>query len=133
MQGFNLRSIKTVDSFDLPIKDQDGMPTGVVFTLAGPTHPARKAVEMAHNRRYVRAMHKGQTPDPAEAEATRAKDLSVQTLGWTGYVDESGQPVPFSTQAAKDLYSEPQMQWLIDQVVEGLGNRALYTKGGAVS
>jgi hypothetical protein len=131
MTGFNLRSIKTTASFSLPIKDADGNNTGVFFELAAPTHPARKAIDMASRRRMIRASNKTgrlAIPDPEESEADRPKHLAACTLGWSGYIDESGQPVPFSTQAALSLYEDPEMQWLADQVEDGLGNKQLYTK-----
>lgn len=129
--GFNLRSIKTVDQFDLPIKDQDGTPTGVVFRLAGPTHPVRKALDQSKARKLINEANKNgkvRIPDPADTEANRPKDLAALTLAWTGYEGDDGQPVPFSTAAAEALYADPEMKWLADQVDEGLGNAALHTK-----
>jgi hypothetical protein len=128
--GFDLRSIKTVDQFDLPIKDQDGNPTGVVFRLAGPTHPVRKAMDQAKSRKLINEANKHgkfKIPDPADAEALRPKDLATMTLGWSGY-EVDGAPVPHSTEAAEALYADPAMKWLADQVDEGLGNAQLYTK-----
>jgi len=136
MTGFNLRSIKTVDQFDLPIKDPDGNPTGVVFHLAGSTHPVRKALDQAKARKMINEANKTgkvKLPDPADAEATRPKDLAQCTLGWSNYVDENSAPVPFSTKAAEEHYSDPEMQWLTDQVDEGLGNKQLATKRVAAS
>jgi hypothetical protein len=128
--GFDLRSIKTVDQFELPIKDQDGTPTGVTFVLAGPTHPVRKALDQAKSRKLINEANKHgrfKIPDPADAEATRPKDLAALTLGWSGYEAE-GQQVPFSTEAAALLYADPELKWLADQVDEGLGNASLHTR-----
>ncbi len=136
MTGYNLKSIKTVSSFEFPVKDHDGNPTGVVFVLAGPTHPAREAVEMARNRRLIQAANKtGRVtlPDPAEIKASRVKELAACTLGWTGYADETGQPVAYSTATAEALYADPEMLWLTDQVEEALGNKSLYTKPASAS
>lgn len=131
--GFNLRSIKTVDTFDLAIKDPDGNPTGVIFHLAGPTHPVRKAQEQAKARKLIAEANKTgkvKIPDPADAEAARPKDLAAMTLGWDGY-EEGGVPVPFSTETAAALYADPEMKWLADQVDEGLGNAQLFTKAAS--
>jgi hypothetical protein len=128
---FNLRSIRTGQQFDLPIKDTDGKPTGVIFTLASPTHPARKAADMARNRQLINEANKtGRVvlPDPAETEEKKPKDLAVCTLGWAGYADEKGEVVPFSTAAAEALYGDLEMQWLVDQVEAALGNKALFTR-----
>lgn len=134
MSGFNLRSIKTVDQFDLPIKDLDGNPTGVVFRLAGPTHPARKAIDQAKARKMINEANKTgkvKLPDPADSEATRGKDLAAYTLGWSGFVNEKGETVPFSIKAAEELYSDPELLWLVDQVDEALGNKQLFTMRAA--
>lgn len=134
--SFNLRNIKTASSFDLPIKDQDGNPTGVVFTLAGPTHPVRKAIEMAKSRKLIREANKtGRVtlPDPADAEAARPKDLAQLTLGWYGYADEAGTPVEFSAEQAEALFSDPDLAWLLEQVEEGLGNKQLFTKAASAN
>jgi ABC-type transport system substrate-binding protein len=134
--AFNLRNIKTASSFDLAIKDQDGNPTGVVFTLAGPTHPVRKAMDMAKSRKLIQQANKtGRVtlPDPADAEASKPKDLAQLTLGWSGYVDEAGQPVAYSIEAAEALYADPDMSWLVDQVDEGLGNKALFIRAASAN
>lgn len=133
MSGFNLRNIQTVETYQLAIKDPDGNPTGVVFTLASPSHPVRKALEMAVQRKIVMSagrMGKVVLPDPEETSANRPKDLARLTLGWSGFADENG-PVPFSQEAAEALYADPGMLWLADQVDAGLGNRQLYTRSAS--
>jgi hypothetical protein len=128
--SFDLRSIKSVDTFEAPIKDQDGNPTGVVFVLAGPTHPVRKAVNQAAQRKVLanhRRTGKFEMPDPEETEKERVTNLTKFTLGWSGYVNESG-PVPFSEAEARSLYVDPEMTWLTDQVDEALSNKVLFTK-----
>lgn len=133
--GFDLRSIKTVDQFTVAIKDPEGNPTGVTFTLAGPTHPVRKAQDQAKARKLIKEANKtGKVaiPDPADAEAARPKDLAALTLGWEGY-EEFGAVVPFSTEAAEKLYADPTMKWLADQVDEALGDKALFTKAASLN
>lgn len=128
--SFNLRSIKTLDTFAAEIKDQDGNPTGVTFILAGPTHPVRKAVVHAtHRKMMASARRSGQVelPDPEETEKERIANLAKFTLGWIGYADETGD-VPFSEAAAKALYADPEMTWLADQVDAALSNKQLFTK-----
>lgn len=134
--SFNLKKIKTASTFELPIKDTDGNPTGVTFTLAGPTHPVRKAQQMAKNRQLIQQANKNgrvMLPDPQDTEAIKPKDLAQLTLGWAGYVDDNGQPVAYSPAAAEALYADPDMLWLVEQVEEGLGNKQLFTKVAAPS
>jgi len=132
--AFNLRSIKTVDTADLQIKDLDGNPTGVVFILAGPTHPVRKAIDQAQRRKmFAEANKTGRVklPDPAESDADRPKQLAQCTLGWSGVVDEEGNELKFGQVTAQAMYADPEMSWLAEQVEEALGNKALFTRAAA--
>ena len=134
--AFNLKSIKSVDQFEAQIKDPDGNPTGVFFMLAGPTHPVRKAMDQERSRKLINEANKTgkfKIPDPADAENSKPKDLARVTLGWRGYAEELGQEVPFSAAAAEALYSEPERQWLVEQVEEALGNKQLFTKAVSTS
>lgn len=134
---FNLRSIKTVSTFDYEVKDNNGEATGVVFTIAGPTHPVQLAIKAEAQERVATMMKKGGKPDMKramkEAEERRADILSRCTLGWSGYVDEAGAPVPFSTDAALALYKDPEMSWLADQVDEAMGNRDFFIKNDSAN
>jgi len=133
--SFNLRSIKTIDTFTAEIKDPDGNPTGVTFILAGPTHPVRKAVAHAAQRKLLAgARRTGQIelPDPEETEKERTTNLTKFTLGWSGFADENGE-VPFSEATARALYADPQMTWLADQVDTALNNKQLFTQSAATN
>lgn len=128
--GFNLKSIKTVQTFDYEVKDEQGNPTGVIFTLAGPNHPIRKAAQMAANRKLIASARKTgrvELPDPEDAEAQRVKDLTAFTLGWRGYADESGE-VAFTPEAASALYGDPELLWLSNQIDTALGEQDRFTK-----
>ena len=126
MTGFNLKSIKQLQSADIEIRDPDGNPTGVVFTMAGPEHPERKRVQFAYQRRLLaRAKKTGKVEldDPEEREEQDREMLATFTLGWSGYVDEAGKEVPFSVQAAKEMYADPDMAWLVDQLHQALNEK----------
>lgn len=128
--GFNLKSIKTVQTFDYEVKDEQGNPTGVIFTLAGPNHPIRKAAQMAANRKLIASARKTgrvELPDPEDAEAQRVKDLTAFTLGWRGYADENGE-VAFTPEAAAALYGDPELLWLSNQIDTALGEQDRFTK-----
>ena len=131
MSGFNLKSIRQLASAEVSIKDVDGNPTGVVFELAGPEHPDRKRIAHKIARKQVRQYNKtGRTElmDPEEMESMKAENLAAYTLGWKGYVDDSGAPVPFSKAAALELYRDPEMAWLVDQLDTALGDKELFIR-----
>lgn len=134
MKGFNLKSIRQVASAEVEIKDVDGNPTGVVFEVAGPEHPERKRIAYMLGRKIQRQYNKTgryEAIDPEEQEVMKAEHLAAYTLGWKGYVDESGTPVPFSKAAVLDLYRDPEMAWLVEQVDAAIGNKELFIQRSA--
>jgi hypothetical protein len=132
--SFNLKSIKTLEVFEVEIKDDEGNATGVFFTLASPNHPIRKQMQLSINRKLIAHANKTgkvELPDPEDAEADKIKNLAQSTLGWRGYVNDEGEDVPFSLQAATDLYKAPEMSWLVDQIDNALVDKTLFTKRSA--
>ena len=131
MAGFNLKKIQQLTSADVSIRDTDGNATGVVFTMAGPEHPERKRITFAQSRKALARYQKSgrvELPDPEEAESTKFENLAAYTLGWKGYADEAGTDVPFSRQAALDLYRDSSMAWLVDQLESALGEKDLFIR-----
>jgi hypothetical protein len=129
--SFNLKKIKTLESFDVEIKDEEGNGTGVFFTLAGPNHTVRRTAQLALNRKMIAQANKTgkvELPDPEDSEVDRLKNLANATLSWRGYVNDEGQEVPFSTATALALYQDPEMMWLVDQVDTALGAKDRFTK-----
>lgn len=129
MSGFNLKSIKQVFSAEIEIKDPNGEPLGVTFELAGPEHPDRKRITFAQNRKFLKAYAKtgrAEMPEPEDAEAQKKENLAAFTLGWKGLLDEKGKEVPFSKAAALEMYRDPEMAWLVDQIDNALGDKELF-------
>ena len=129
MSGFNLKSIKQVFSAKVVIKDPNGEPTGVVFEMAGPEHPDRKRIYFKQSRKIAKSISKTgryELPEPEDNEIQKRQDLAAYTLGWTGMADEEGKPIQFSKQAALDLYNDPEMVWLVDQLETALVDKELF-------
>lgn len=129
MSGFNLKSIKQVFTAEVQIKDPNGEPLGVTFELAGPEHPERKRITFAQSRKFMKAYAKtgrAEMPEPEDAEAQKKDNLAAFTLGWKGLVDDKGVDIAFSKQAALDLYRDPEMAWLVDQLDSALGDKELF-------
>lgn len=133
--GFQLRTIRQVETAVVEIKDPaDGTPLGVRFTLAGPTHPERKRIAFAQQRKSLRAFEKRgriDMPDPEEAEESKIDNLAAYTLGWEGVLGDDGKPVPFSSAAALAMYRDPAMAWLVEQLETALGERELFIQRAA--
>ena len=130
MSGFNLKSIRQVSSAKIQVKDPaTGDPTGVIFEMAGPEHPDRKRITFAQSRKFLRSYAKtgrAEMPEPEDAEAQKKENLAAFTLGWTGLIDDTGAPVVFSKAAALELYNNPEMGWLVDQLDSALGEKELF-------
>jgi len=133
----NLRSIRQAETARVEIKDpSDGTPLGIFFELAGPTHPERKRIAFAQQRKTLRQFEKRgkfDMPDPEEAEETKADNLAAYTLGWEGWTDEAGRAVPFSRETALEIYRDPGMAWLQQQVEAAIGDLELFIRRSATA
>lgn len=97
-------------------------PTGFKITLASAEHPATKrAIREALDRR----MRTKGAPSLDEDEAEGIKILVARTLGWEGLEDD-GEPVPFTPEAAQALYSQDGHLWLRKQLMAALGDETLF-------
>lgn len=127
----DIRSIKSVHSAHVEIKDEEGAPTGVFFELSGPIHPKRKSITLANQRKLQKQLQKtGQITldDPAEQEEQSREDLAAFTLGWKGFTDAQGAPVPFSHEAALALYTDDDYDWLVKQLQKALNEQERFMK-----
>jgi hypothetical protein len=122
----NIRNIKSTSSAQVEIKDETGAPTGVFFELAGPTHPKRKAVVFAAARKAQSQYQKSgklTLDDPEEQVLQGIDNLTAWTLGWSGYTDDAGAAIAFTPAAAKALYEDDSMAWLVDQLNAALNEK----------
>ncbi len=130
----NLRIIKSVLSAKVEIKDENSAPTGVFFEIAGPTHPKRKSILLANQRRLQHQLQKtGKVTldDPAEQELQARDNLVSFTLGWSGFTDEKGKEVPFSPEVARELYENDEYSWLVDQLNAALNEKERFMQRSA--
>lgn len=130
----NLRIIKSVLSAKVEIKDENSAPTGVFFEIAGSTHPKRKSILLGNQRRLQHQLQKtGKVTldDPAEQELQARDNLVSFTLGWSGFTDEKGKEVPFSPEAARELYENDEYSWLVDQLNAALNEKERFMQRSA--
>jgi hypothetical protein len=121
---FTFLDYKDVPTADVQIKTPRGM-TGWTITIAGPEHPNRKRITFAKQRRMRALMSKtGKLPinDPEEEAAEELDLLMSCTLSW------SGCPVPFSNDAMRALYSDPEYAYVREQVIAAMNERELFTR-----
>ncbi len=107
-----------------PLRSSDGQEAWVEVLMpesAAGREFERRTIEKRLSRRQ------GVKVTPEEIEQAAIDRLAVLTTGWS-LVGLSGQAidVPFSNEAARQLYANPACTWLRDQVVEFLGNRSSF-------
>ena len=127
---FDPLSIEDVPTGILRVRNQAGAPTPMAITLAGPEHPDRKKRLFGRQRRLRAVLSKtGKLPmsDPEDDESDELDDLVACTLGWTGCT------MPYSPQAARNIYADPKRQWLRGQVKAALEERELFTHSSVAS
>lgn len=89
-----------------------------------------RAVSVRRVNEAARSRRRKVTEDDAESQKLDAIDqLACLTTGWH-LVDLAGRciDVPFSREAARDLYGSPGMAWLREQVDEFAFDRANFSK-----
>jgi hypothetical protein len=107
-------------------------PTATTITLASKDHPARKQIDMARTRKLRSAFNAtGKMPvsDPVDDQDDETDYLVASTVGWN--ITQGGQPVPFSAEAARRLYTDPKKQWLRAQVLAGINKSELFIASSA--
>lgn len=122
----SILSIKSVQSAQVEIKDENGAPTGVFFELAGPTHPRRKQITLSNQRRLQQQLQKTgkvQLDDPIEQESQQKENLAEFTLGWTGLTDDTGAEISFGKAKALEIYENDDYAWIVDQLQLALNEK----------
>lgn len=135
----NLIASLDLDDFeDIPVgtlvllDPKTEMPTTSTITLASAEHEARKRIDLARTRR-LRAEYsqKGKiaSTDPIDDIAEETDYLVASTLGWS--LTQGGAALPFSTEAARKLYTDPKKAWLRAQVLAGVRKTEIFIKASA--
>lgn len=95
-------------------------PLGMVVRVAGPDSARQKRARSAVNNARLQ-MSRNKRLTAAELEADGLKVMVASIISWSG-VEENGQPIEFSTEAATDVLTRfPFIREQIDAVV---GDRA---------
>lgn len=109
-----------------PLRTADGV-EAYIDLYSADSEVARKH-ERAVQRRRLAMRGRGKiTPEELEAEAVEA--LAALTAGWR-LVGLDGRPldVPFSADAAREMYAASSLAWLRDQVNEFAADRGNFSK-----
>ena len=113
-----LESLKAALTLDHEVEHPTAGATGWVITLAGDGHPATKAAL----RVLIDKRAKRKTSSAAIDEQDGLELLKARTLGWMGLSQ------PFSPSAAEEIYTTEGLEWVKRQVLDALGDDALFFK-----
>jgi hypothetical protein len=125
---FDPAAFEDVPQAECVIKTPSGEPTAMVVLLQGPENPERKRRLFARQRRLRQEISQQQrlpVTDPEEEDADDIEEMVACTIGWRGCA------LPFSVQAARELYSDPKRQYLRLQVRAFLDRRDAFTLSSA--
>ncbi|NVO06589.1 MAG: hypothetical protein HXX19_11975 [Rhodoferax sp.] len=112
-----------------------GVSLGATVTIAGPEHPARRAIEFAKQRKLRAAIQKTgrlELSDPADDALDAIDRLATCTLDWSG-ISDGGQAVVFSKSAAQKLYANESLGWLRAQLLCAMDERERFIQACAQS
>jgi hypothetical protein len=125
----DLKTLEQQDTGEFELKAPDGANTGIVFTLAGPTHPAREQLEKKRRAKGLRQLNrKGRaeiTEDPDELQDMIVERVASCTLGWTDMSMDGG-AYPYSQANAVALYSNPRFGWIVTAISAALDNTEVF-------
>ena len=125
-----LAALEFDDTIECPIVGKDGVPTDIVFLLAGPGNPVRVDIDRRLTARTLQQFNrrgKATLPeDPDELRAQETERLVELTLGWRGVTDASGSDVSFSKDEVRKAY-ENRRSGVRSQVLRALADLANFT------
>lgn len=112
-----------------PLRDGDGN-EAFISLYSVDAEPARQhRLEASRRRLNTRG-----TVSPEELEADSVALLAALTAGWhLVALDGSPIDVPFSAEAARELYAEPSLAWIREQVDAFASSRANFGKASSTS
>lgn len=114
-----------------PMRDAEGN-TAYIDHYSADSEIARKHQRAVQRRRLAMRGRMKITPEELEAEATEI--LAALTAGWY-LVDLKGNVIdlPFSQDNARELYGNPAVGWLREQIDESTADRANFSQGSSTT
>jgi hypothetical protein len=127
--SFDLESVISLDVAELQLRHPaTRAPLPAFIQLAGPDHEIRRNLLhalMRERRQEFLSTGRAVPRDPAEDAADEVRVLVASTLGWRGLM-RGGKVIEFSAGACAELYGDPRMAWVRDQVKAGADDAKLF-------
>lgn len=122
---------KAEKGVEIELKDiATGEGSGIFFTILGTDSDAFRDAELERSRDMLamsKKRGKDYKPSREEIDDGVCKILAACTVGWRGLEDDDGEPIPFSTKAAEELYQKyPRIR---DQINVAMADPANFLMG----
>jgi len=110
-----------------PLLSKDGKP--VTLKVLGPDSETFRSLSREQSRARIVKQATGQPADDDSIDRDTVDILAACTKGWSNVNAKDGTPIPFSADAARDLYR--QYPAIRDQVDAFMGARVNFTKASS--
>ena len=120
--------------FELQLIDpKTNAPTQRFIMVCGVDSDAYEAAQLEQRRRWIktRANRRNVNPSPEELDHESMLILAACTKGWRGFKDRAGAEVPFSREAAVELYRK--YDSIREQVDAAIADRANFLQDSGTS
>ena len=99
---------------------------GMTLTLLGKDSKVLRAIQLDRTQAALNRMQRRGAVDPVAAEIIdqATDDLVALTIGWEGFTDDGGALMPFSKDAIKKIYNDPELSWIKEQAEKFINDRA---------
>lgn len=103
---------------DFPITLPDGENSGIVLKLISLDAPAPRSVARTYAQNFV-----GTKPTIEALEQQNGEVVAACIVGWSGLEDETGAPLPYSAEKAKELMCNSELAFVREQVESFISKR----------
>jgi len=111
----------------IDIKAPDGSPTDIRIQVRGARSDAVRLVVERHEQAVAEAVRSKRPDFDALQKARDAELAAAAVMDWTG-MEQDGQPLACTPDAARNLLTHPGYDWLAVQVFSAAQDAALFLK-----
>ena len=99
---------------------------GMTLTLLGKDSKVLRAIQLDRTQAALNRMQRRGADAPVASEIIDQSmdDLVALTIGWEGFTDDDGSLIPFSKDAVKKIYNDPELPWIKEQADKFVNDRA---------
>ena len=129
MNIFSLKTVKSDAGAVMQVRhpETEEPIEGMTITLLGHDSHVYRRITTQRQQAALNRMAHGKKATKLDAEKLTEdgiNDLVELTVCWTGFDDADGKPMAFDPLYVKNIYTDPGLSWLVDQVRDFVGDRS---------